>query len=78
MFQLKKFHRDEIIILILLLVFFLAFQLYSVATSYINSDNAIVGLAAWDVLKGHWPVFFYGQSYMGTIETCLTALSRGN
>jgi hypothetical protein len=33
-----------------------------------NSDEAIVGLMAKHTLEGHFPVFFYGQFYMGSLE----------
>jgi hypothetical protein len=37
-----------------------------------NSDEAVMGLAALHILRGHdFPVFFYGQQYMGTLEAYL-------
>ncbi|QOC90533.1 ArnT family glycosyltransferase [Micromonospora craniellae] len=39
-----------------------------------NSDEATMGLAALHISRGEdFPVFFYGQSYMGTIEAYLAA-----
>jgi 4-amino-4-deoxy-L-arabinose transferase-like glycosyltransferase len=38
-----------------------------------NSDEAIVGLMARHILQGHWPVFFYGQAYMGTLDASFVA-----
>jgi 4-amino-4-deoxy-L-arabinose transferase-like glycosyltransferase len=38
-----------------------------------NSDEAIVGLMARHILQGNWPVFFYGQAYMGTLDASLVA-----
>lgn len=38
-----------------------------------NSDEAIVGLMARHILQGNWPVFFYGQSYMGSLDAILVA-----
>lgn len=38
-----------------------------------NSDEAIVGLMARHILNGARPVFFYGQSYMGSLDAWLTA-----
>jgi hypothetical protein len=38
-----------------------------------NSDEAIVGLMARHILQGKWPVFFYGQAYMGTLDASLVA-----
>lgn len=71
----KIFSQKTLIIVFLItFIFFIFFQFYSIATSYINSDNAIVGLAARDILKGRFPVFFYGQSYMGSTEALVTAL----
>ncbi|WP_433343722.1 hypothetical protein [Micromonospora sp. CA-111912] len=39
-----------------------------------NSDEATMGLAALHIAQGrHFPVWFYGQSYMGTLEAYLAA-----
>ncbi len=39
-----------------------------------NSDEAIVGLMARHILGGQWPIFFYGQAYMGSLDAMLVAL----
>ena len=39
-----------------------------------NADEAIVGLMADHILEGHWPVFFYGQAYMGSMDASLVAI----
>ncbi len=39
-----------------------------------NSDEAIVGLMARHILSGERPLFFYGQSYMGSLDAFLIAL----
>lgn len=39
-----------------------------------NSDEAIVALMARHTLSGAWPVFFYGQAYMGSLDASLVAL----
>ncbi|WSX88615.1 DUF423 domain-containing protein [Micromonospora sp. NBC_00898] len=39
-----------------------------------NSDEATMGLAALHIARGHeFPVWFYGQAYMGTLEAYLAA-----
>lgn len=38
-----------------------------------NSDEAIVGLMARHITQGARPVFFYGQSYMGSLDAWLIA-----
>ena len=39
-----------------------------------NSDEAIMGLAALHIARGEeFPVWFYGQAYMGTLEAYLAA-----
>ncbi|MEW6364280.1 MAG: glycosyltransferase family 39 protein [Acidobacteriota bacterium] len=43
------------------------------ADRFFTSDEAIVGLMARHVLEGDLPVFFWGQRYMGTIESFLAA-----
>ncbi len=39
-----------------------------------HSDEAIVGLMARHINQGARPVFFYGQPYMGTLDSWLVAL----
>jgi len=38
-----------------------------------NSDEAIVGLMAKHILEGERPTFFYGQSYMGSLDAWIVA-----
>jgi len=40
-----------------------------------NSDEAIVGLMGKHIIDGERPIFFYGQSYMGSLDAYLVALS---
>ncbi|NOH12845.1 MAG: hypothetical protein HND51_14480 [Chloroflexi bacterium] len=39
-----------------------------------NSDEAIVALTARHILEGARPIFFYGQAYMGTIDSYMIAV----
>lgn len=41
--------------------------------SNFESDEAIVGLMAKHIQEGHFPVFFYGQFYMGSLESIVAA-----
>lgn len=45
----------------------------SVGAFPFNSDEAITGLMARHILQGERPIFFYGQSYMGSLDAFLTA-----
>lgn len=36
-----------------------------------NADEAIVGLMARHTLEGDWPILFYGQAYMGSLDATL-------
>jgi 4-amino-4-deoxy-L-arabinose transferase-like glycosyltransferase len=38
-----------------------------------NSDEAVVALMARHILQGEMPLFFYGQSYMGSLDAFLIA-----
>lgn len=42
-----------------------------------NADEAVVGLMARHILQGRWPVFFYGQAYMGSLDSTLVAGAFG-
>lgn len=39
-----------------------------------NSDEAVVGLMARHITEGSFPIFFYGQAYMGSLDALLVAL----
>lgn len=39
-----------------------------------HSDEAVVGLMARHILQGERPVFFYGQAYMGSLDSWLIAV----
>lgn len=43
------------------------------AAGFFTSDEAIVGLMARQIRQGDWPVFFWGQRYMGAIESYVAA-----
>ncbi len=39
----------------------------------LEADEAIVGLMARHILRGEWPLFYYMQPYMGSLEAYLVA-----
>lgn len=42
---------------------------------HVNADAGVVALMARHMAQGrHWPVFFYGQAYMGSFEPAVSAL----
>lgn len=55
----------------------LALRLYFIVTPHgvLDADEAVVGLMGRHILQGESPVFFYGQSYMGSLEAHLAALA---
>lgn len=60
-----------------LLIVTLAPRLYLLHKSRaapIDFDEAVVGLMARHILEGDFPIFYYGQYYMGTLEAFLAAL----
>jgi hypothetical protein len=54
----------------------LALRLFFVFTTHavLDADEAIVGLMGRHILHGEFPIFFYGQKYMGSLEAHLGAL----
>ena len=54
----------------------LALRLFFVLTPHaaLDADEAIVGLMGRHVLQGEFPIFYYGQKYMGGLEPHLAAL----
>ncbi|MEO7003302.1 MAG: hypothetical protein ABI068_15925, partial [Ktedonobacterales bacterium] len=43
------------------------------ANAMIDGDEAMVGIQAERILQGQYPTYFYGQAYMGSLETYLVA-----
>lgn len=62
-------------LLLCLLVTLIARVLLLIHTNgVIDGDEALVGIQAEHILRGAWPVYFYGQPYMGSLEAYLVAL----
>ena len=43
------------------------------SNALIDGDEAMVGIQAERILRGDFPTYFYGQAYMGSLETYLAA-----
>lgn len=67
--------RWSSIALIVALMIGLKWALLAADTVPFNSDEAVVGLAARHILQGERPVFFYGQAYLGTLDSWLIAFA---
>ncbi|MBX5449596.1 MAG: hypothetical protein IRZ24_05965, partial [Thermogemmatispora sp.] len=40
----------------------------------IEGDEALTGIQAENILDGQWPIYYYGQPYMGSLEAYIIAL----
>ena len=49
--------------------------LMGTATVSFDSDEAVVALMAKHILTGERPIFFYGQTYMGSLDAFLVAIA---
>jgi len=43
-------------------------------TSELGGDESVIGIMSLRVLAGEFPVFFYGQNFMGSLEAYLSAV----
>ena len=59
---------------VLLCALLLKLVLLLVGAFPFNADEAVVGLMARHILQRRWPLFFYGQAYMGSLDASLIAL----
>lgn len=50
------------------------FRSIYLAYPYLDSDQAITGLMARHILQGDFPIFFWGQSHCGALESYLAAI----
>lgn len=75
--NLKRFRigkHERYLIGIIILATLLRFILIYFNWPSTNSDEATMGLIARHIAyNGEWPIFYYGQSYMGPIEAYLAA-----
>lgn len=62
-------------IILLSLFIGIGFKTWLIISNYLpfNSDEAVVALMARHILAGEKPIFFYGQSYMGSLDAILVA-----
>lgn len=71
--SLSKIDRINLLILVILAAI-PRFLLLHVTNFGVEADESIVGLMAKHVGEGRpWPVFYYGQPYMGSFEALLAA-----
>ncbi|GHO86288.1 hypothetical protein [Dictyobacter formicarum] len=75
--NLKRFHigkHERYLIGIIILATLLRFILIYFNWPSTNSDETTMGLMSRHIAyNGEWPIFYYGQSYMGPIEAYLAA-----
>ncbi len=65
--------RIPVLALALIAAILLRFIILANKAVPFNSDEAVVALMARHTLEGTWPIFFYGQSYMGSLDATLIA-----
>lgn len=69
----RRFPWRDLLLVLLAAAAARALVLASGAVSF-HSDEAVVGLMARHINQGARPVFFYGQAYMGTLDSWLVAV----
>jgi hypothetical protein len=59
-----------------LLIVAFAYRLYLIARGWpqLDSDEAVIGLMARHILHGEYPIFFWGQNYMGAFQAYFAAV----
>lgn len=75
--KLNSFINNQFLVMIFLFVLYFLYRLILLKLDVFpfNSDEAIVGLMGKHILDGESPLYFYGQSYMGSLDAYLVALS---
>nr|MBN1228489.1 hypothetical protein [Anaerolineae bacterium] len=66
-------HAGLLLAVVLALALKLALELSGAIT--FNSDEGVMTVMSRHILRGEFPIFHYGQSYMGTVENLLMAAS---
>lgn len=73
---MKKIIKLEFLILTFIIFVSMGWKGWLIFSGHVpfNADEAVVGLMARHILQGERPVFFYGQSYMGSLDAGLVSL----
>ncbi|MBI4398848.1 MAG: glycosyltransferase family 39 protein [Candidatus Omnitrophica bacterium] len=73
--QTESARRDVCIAILLVLAAFLfRLPLLIARQSIITGDEAVIGLMARHILQGEFPIYYWGQGYMGSLTAYVTAL----
>ena len=74
--MIKKGNIAAAAIYLIPILFAIALKVYvsPVDITPFNADEAIVALMARHINQGNIPIFFYGQSYMGSLDAILVAI----
>ncbi len=70
----RPFFASISLILALIISLLLKYWLLALDALPFNSDEAVVALMARHIRQGQFPIFFYGQAYMGSLDAWLVAL----
>ena len=70
---MKKIKRPIIFLVLIAVAVRLFFFLLALLRLPVSSDEAWVGLMSLHMLKGEFPIFYWGQTYMGTQESFFDA-----
>jgi hypothetical protein len=72
----KRWYQFLLSPLWLCLLIALALRIFLVIHTHgvIDGDEALVGIQAERILHGDFPIYFYGQAYMGSLEAYLIAI----
>lgn len=70
----KYIHPPVIVALSIIIAVWLRWIILFIEKVPFNSDEAIVALMARHILIGDRPIFFYGQSYMGSLDAWLVSI----
>lgn len=75
--KIDNFINNQFYVLFVLFLLFFLYRLLLLKMDAFpfNSDEAIVGLMGKHIIDGERPIFFYGQSYMGSLDAYFVALS---
>lgn len=61
-------------VLLILLALFHRLPLMQVREAQLPGDETIYGIMGMHILKGQFPIYYYGQAYLGTLEAYAVAL----
>jgi len=71
---MESLTKRESLLIFVVLVMGIALRCVSLLIPFFTTDQSGIAIEGWNILAGELPIFYYGQTFQGTLEGYLAAL----